>query len=500
MGPVWEKRLRGEIKEQVLRYCSGRDVNPLPAADEYLIPYDIWSTEAHNVMLYRQGLLSPGEVDSILRALAKLRRRYEDGRLLLDPVKEDVHMNLEAFISQECGEVVGMKVHTGRSRNDQVTCDVRMYLRDKILVTAERLITLIRALAKLAESHLNTFMPGYSHTRHATSTTFAHLLASYAYALERDVSRFQFAWSVINTNPLGSVAGFGTSWPLDRELTAVLLGFETVQQNTLDSITSRWEAEAQLASAYCFMMNHLAILCQDFIFLSTAEANMVHLTDAFVQGSSVMPHKRNPDPLEITRAKASLAQGTLTSLLGIAKGCSSGYNRDSQYTKYLIMDLVGECELAPVVLADIVSHLQVNRQAMERWAREDFLYAADFADHLARHRDLPFRKAYQIVAEAVRQSQKPGKLSLTELNRALRGNGVTSPLEKEVYEKLMQPAYSVNQRSHTGAPASEAVEASLKELEARVVGHAEWVERCHARLRDARQRITAARRELEQVQ
>lgn len=238
MGPVWQGRLKEAPTERVLRYCSGRDVRSLPMADTVLIPYDIWNNEAHGLMLHQCSVMSRREIGSVLQALRGLAERHDRGEFILDPDREDVHMNVESVLIRECGEETGMKIHTGRSRNDQVACDVRMYLRDRGLVMAEHASDLGCALLDWAADHLQTVMPGFSHTRHAAVTTFAHLLASHAQAIERDVQRLRFGYGIINRCPLGAAAGFGTSWPLDRELTAELLGFDSVQDNSLDCIGS----------------------------------------------------------------------------------------------------------------------------------------------------------------------------------------------------------------------------------------------------------------------
>ncbi|MGB9595093.1 MAG: argininosuccinate lyase, partial [Candidatus Poribacteria bacterium] len=393
MGVVWGHRLAGKPEELAVMYSAGRDVKPIPMADEILIPYDIWNTTAHDIMLYKQSILNIDDIKLILSSLQKIKELYEKGKFKLDPKKEDVHMNIESYITENFDSEIGRKIHTGRSRNDQIVCDMRMFLRDKTLLMTSNLIELIDVLLCIAEEHLETVMPGFTHYQHATISTFAHLLVSYAQALERDIDRFEFAYSIININPLGSAAGYGTSWKLDRELTTRLLGFDSVQENSIDCVSSRWEAEAEIASAISFMMNHLSIACQDIIFMTTTEANMIRLDDRFVGGSSIMPQKRNPASLEVTRAKTAIAHGITQAIFEIAKGSLSGYNRDSQYTKYLIFDLISECELAPVVIREIIKTMKVNKDVMRKLATSGFLNAVDVADYLTREFKLPFRQA-----------------------------------------------------------------------------------------------------------
>ena len=492
MSPVWGHRLAGKPEELSILYCAGRDVKVVPMADEILIPFDIWNTEAHNIMLHRQGIISRDELRVILSALLQVRKLHEEGQFRLDPQKEDVHMNIESFVIEHCHQDIGRKVHTGRSRNDQIVCDMRMYLREKALQMAGSLLQLVEALLEVAGDHLETVMPGFTHYQHATISTFAHLLVSYAQALERDLGRFRFAHSIINRNPLGAAAGYGTSWPIDRELTTRLLGFDEVQENSIDCVSSRWEAEAQLASAVCFMMSHLSIMSQDFVFMTTSEANMLKLHDSFVLGSSIMPQKRNPGPLEVTRAKTAMAHGTQQSLFGIVKASLSGYNRDGQYTKYLIMDLISECELAPVVLREIIRTVQVNKEVMRKLATVGFLNAVDVADHITREFDVPFRQSYHIVAEAVKLSDSEGEITLQAINTALKNAGVDKALKAEALEKLNVPEKNVTLKDHIGGPAPKAVSGVIDNIRKKMGGHKNWLD-------DAVGRIQKAEAELEEI-
>ena len=492
MGQVWGHRLEGKPEELNVLYCAGRDVKVIPMADELLIPFDIWNTEAHNVMLHKQGIISRDELRVILSALLQVRELHAEGRFRLDPQKEDVHMNIESFITEQCDQDIGRKVHTGRSRNDQIVCDMKMYLREKALQIVGSLTQLVETILDIAGEHLETVMPGFTHYQHATISTFAHLLVSYAQALERDLERFKLAHSVINRNPLGAAAGYGTSWPIDRKLTTELLGFDQVQENSIDCVSSRWEAEAQLASAISFMMTHLSTICQDFVFMTTSEANMLRLHDSFVLGSSIMPQKRNPGPLEVTRAKTAMAHGTLQALFGIAKASLSGYNRDGQYTKYLILDLISECELAPVVLREVIRTVQVNKEVMRRLATVGFLNAVDVADHITRQFRLPFRQSYHIVAEAVKLSDAEGEITLPALNNALENAGVDMALDAETFDQLKIPERNVKLKNHIGGPAPEAVSKTMDAIVKRVKEHEEW-------LASAAERIQKAKAELEEI-
>jgi argininosuccinate lyase len=496
MGVVWGNRLGGKPEELSVMYSAGRDVKALPMADELLIPFDIWNTEAHDIMLYKQGILNRDEIKVILSALFHIRKIYDEGQFKLDPKKEDVHMNIESYITEHFDQEVGRRIHTGRSRNDQVVCDMKLYLREKALQITDSLIQLVDVLLKLAGEHLETVMPGFTHYQHATISTFGHLLVSYAQALERDLERFEFAYSIINRNPLGAAAGYGTSWSIDRELTTWLLGFDEVQENSVDCVSSRWEAEAELASAISFMMSHLSILCQDIIFMTTSEANMIRLDDKFVGGSSIMPQKRNPAPLEATRAKTAIAHGTMLAIFEIAKASLSGYNRDSQYTKYLIFDLVSECELAPVVIREVVKTMQVNKDVMKKLATVGFLNAVDVADYLTRQFKIPFRQSYHIVADAVKLSDAEGEITLSALNNALKDAGIEISIKIPDFNQLSVPEMNVKLKDHIGGPAPQSVLKAIDNINQKLGKHASWLESTNAKIQNARSEIANIREEI----
>jgi len=496
MGVVWGHRLAGKPEELSVMYSAGRDVKSIPMADELLIPFDIWNTEAHDIMLYKQGILNRDEVKVILSALLHIRKMYDDGQFELDPKKEDVHMNIESYVTEHFDQEVGRRIHTGRSRNDQIVCDMRLYLRENALQMTDNLIQLVEVLLNLAKEHTETVIPGFTHYQHATISTFGHLLVSYAQALERDLERFELAYSIINRNPLGAAAGYGTSWNLDRELTTKLLGFDEVQENSIDCVSSRWEAEAELASAISFMMNHLSILCQDAIFMTTSEANMIRLDDKFVGGSSIMPQKRNPAPLEVTRAKTAIAHGIMQAIFEIAKASLSGYNRDSQYTKYLIFDLISECELAPVVIREVVKTMQVNKDVMRKLATVGFLNAVDVADYLTREFKIPFRQSYHIVADAVKLSDEEGEITLSALKEALKSDGIEVSINDTDFRQLSVPEMNVRLKDHIGGPAPQSVLKTIDTIAGKLGKHKAWLDTANSKLSDAKMELAKYRDEI----
>ena len=487
-GPVWGKHLAAKPAEALVRFCSGRDVTVVPMADAELLPYDLWTNRAHAIMLHRQGILGREVLIGLLSALGALEADWRAGRFVLDPAREDVHSNVEAYVSQREGSEVGGRLHTGRSRNDQVVCDTRLFVREACLDLAESLHQLVTVLLDQARLHVETVIPGFSHMQPAMVTTWAHWLCSYAQALCRDLERLRLAVDLSGRNPLGAAAGFGTSWPIDRELTAELLAFDRVETNTLDAVGSRWELEWQVGTVYAAMMTHLSTVAQDLVQLSHPYWGMIALDDAYVTGSSIMPQKRNPDWAEVIRGKTAWIGGMTAGLLGVPKGGMSGYNRDTQVTKYLLLDIVRECQPAPVIVGSVIDTMTVDVEAMRVRTDQGYLAAADFADRLAQALALPFRSCYDIAAVAVRYAGKSGTITLAAAVRAVEEAGHPVDPLKTILADLTDPHRVVSWRNHTGAPAPEAVRRQIESLQAELERLTGYVGPLRKRIEAARQR------------
>ena len=448
---IWNRHLENEAFEQNILFCASRDVHELPMADELLIPYDIWTNRAHCIMLRKQGIISKEHLKNIFSGLDKLEVVVKSGEFSLDPAKEDVHINVESFVTENQGADAGGRMHIGRSRNDQSTCDMRLYLRSVGLIMFESVKKLANTLLIQAENHIDSVMPGFTHYQPAMITTWGHWLCSYVQGLCRDLERLSFALSQINRNPLGAAAAFGTTWSIDRNITTKLLAFEKIDVNTLDCIVSRWENEAQLAHAGSMLMNHLSIISQDLIFLSHPYSGFIKIDDSFVTGSSIMPQKKNPDFAEIIKSKSSLSQGFLSSLLSIQKGGLSGYNRDTQVSKYLIMDLIRECESVPFILQGVFESLLVNTDQMRKKCETDFINSVDIADNLSKTLDLPFRECYHILAKAVKYSKPKNKITTAALEKSLKESGHRLETEDNL-TNFQDPQNILKQRQHQGSP------------------------------------------------
>jgi argininosuccinate lyase len=474
---LWGGRFQELPSKEMVEFLSGRDVRGIPPCDERLIPYDLWGDRAHILMLYRQEILSKQDGKRILKGLREIEILHRKGSFRLDASKEDVHSNIESYLIERVGIESGGKVHTGRSRNDQIVLDMRLYLRDQVLEFVEGLIFLIRALLQKAEEHRSTVMPGYTHHQHAVPTTFGHLLLSFAEALERDARRFTHWFDLFNKNPLGAAAGYGTSFILDRQLTSRLMGFDGATANVTDPIAQRWEPEVELAYDVAMLMDHLSTMAQTLILLSTREFNMVRLNDRHCTGSSIMPQKRNPCSLEVIKAKTSFAHGVVVSLLSVGKALFMGYNRDTQWTKYWIMDLVDESKPALSVMTDILRLLQVNKTQMSKQAEEEFLGATALMEGLVRHGSLPMRKAKMVMEKAVKYSEKEGrgKVSYRSFEKALAEMKVNVSITARDVEAMQRPERILAQALSIGAPSEKRVKENIASLQKRAQANKNWL-------------------------
>ncbi len=495
---LWGERFHRLPNREIMEFLSGRDIKGIPPADERLIPYDLWGSQAHVIMLTHQGILSKSEGKKILKGFLDLEHLYLKGKFRVNPSYEDIHSQVEAFLTEKLGIEYGGKIHTGRSRNDQVILDMRLYLRDQVLEEAEGIIELIESLLERAWEFRDTLMPGYTHHQHAMVTTFGHLLLSFGEALLRDAHRLIHWYDLFNKNPLGSGAGYGTSFPLDRNLTSRLLGFDGPTENVTDPITQRWEPEAELAYAMTITTNHLSSMAQTLILLSTREFNLVQLDDRHCTGSSIMPQKRNPCSLEVVKAKASYSQGLLVSLLSMGKALFIGYNRDTQWTKYWIMDLVEEVKPILSVMKEVIQLLRLNPQRMEELARGDFIGATPLMEWIVRTFHIPLRKAKKVVEKAVRYSEKEGKeeVSYQGLKKALSELRLDLPISEREIKEIQSPERVLSQPSPIGSPSLKRIEENYTSLQERGKRVRKWLIEKKRKLQKAKEIFEEKRKQI----
>ncbi len=467
---LWGKRFERPPSEEKIIFSAGRDVTQPPPRDVNLIPYDLWVNRVHTIMLTRQGITPRESAAKILRALDEIEELAEQGKFALEPTREDVHTNIEAAVTEKIGIEHAGYMHCGRSRNDQVQADMRLYLRDQAIDAGERCVNLGVALLELAERYADAVMPGFTHHQHAMLTTWGAVLEGWAEGIVRDVRRYLDFLARYNRCPLGGAASYGTTFPIDRELTAQLLGFDSPERSAIDSVATRGEPEAELAFALAATMFHLSQMAQTVIILSMRAPRMLRIADEFAGGSSIMPQKRNPDALEVMKAKAALAGHAVDALLDIGRANLVGYNHDHQWTKYIIMDVVDEVLPAITVMRGVLESLEVRREQMRQWAEKDFVCATALAEALVMHHGVPFRLAKFVVGEAVLRSEKAGSESVTHeaLLAAAREQRVELEISAEQVAQYQDPQAAVERISHTGGcaeePLAQAVLAAREEL------------------------------------
>ncbi len=378
------------------------DFNSSIAFDCKMYKQDIIGSMAHAKMLSKQGIITEADCTLMTDGLAAVLEEIEAGTLPFDPTAEDIHMFIEAELTKKIGDA-GKRLHTARSRNDQVALDIRMYLRDKSAEVVTLLKKLIIAVADKAEETKHYILPGYTHLQRAQPITFGHHLMAYAQMLLRDISRVQDAVKRMNVSPIGCCALAGTTYNTDRRYEADLLGFDAVAQNSLDGVSDR-DFCIELVSAYATVMMHLSRFSEEIILWSSWEFGFVTLDDAYTTGSSIMPQKKNSDMAELVRGKTGRVYGDLMALLTTLKGLPLAYNKDMQEDKEAVFDALETVMLCLEIFAPMVATMRPNREKMYRAAQEGFINATDLADYLTK-KGMPFREAYkmtgQLVAECI---------------------------------------------------------------------------------------------------
>ena len=373
--------------------------------DQKMAEFDLKGSIAHVTMLGQTGIISQQEADQIKAGLEELLAEYQAGQLEFDVSNEDIHMNMESLLTEKIGPVAG-KLHTARSRNDQVATDMHLYLKAKLAEVIEKLHNLRSTLVDLAEEHVETIMPGYTHLQHAQPISFGHHLMAYYNMFTRDSERFEFNIQHADLSPLGAAALAGTTFPIDRELTADLMGFAKPYSNSLDAVSDRDFILEFLANSSILMM-HMSRICEEIINWCSNEFQFVSLSDTFSTGSSIMPQKKNPDMAELIRGKSGRVYGNLFGLLTVMKSLPLAYNKDLQDDKEGMFDTAETITVAIDILAGMLKTMTVNKDQMAVSTEKDFSNATELADYLA-SKGLPFREAHEIVGKLVLECSKAG--------------------------------------------------------------------------------------------
>ena len=452
---LWKGRFQKEADPKT------NDFNSSISVDSRMVKEDIEGSIAHATMLGACGIIAQSESDKICAELEKIAADIESGALHIDPDAEDIHTFIEGELTARIGDA-GKRLHTARSRNDQVALDIRLTLRRECAGLTEQLRELICVLCDQAEEYADAVMPGYTHLQRAQPITFGHHLMAYAEMFLRDIGRMQDAVKRMDVCPLGSGALAGTTYPLDRDLTAKLLGFTAVSRNSLDGVADR-DFCAEIAAAVSLAMVHLSRFSEEIILWCSWEFKFVELDDAFSTGSSIMPQKKNPDITELIRGKSGRVFGDLTALLTMMKGLPLAYNKDMQEDKEAVFDAVDTLRLCLTPFIPMLKTMRVLKENMRSAAAKGFINATDCADYLVAAKGLPFRDAYKITGELVALCIERGltleTLPLTEYKK------VCESFDEGVYEAINLEK-CVNDRRVKGGPCPENVRAAAKEVRA----------------------------------
>jgi len=423
--------------------------------DQRMAMQDIEGSLAHAKMLCKIGILTETEREDIINGLATIAKEIEQGEFQWSIQQEDVHMNIEARLTDLIG-LAGKKLHTGRSRNDQVATDIRLYLRKEIDVIEGQLTRLQTAILNLAEKEADTIMPGFTHLQVAQPVTFGHHLMAWFEMLSRDKERLQDCCKRINVMPLGAAALAGTSYPIDRQMTAELLGFSRPSNNSLDSVSDR-DFAIEFTAAGSLIMMHLSRFSEELVLWASAQFDFIDIPDAFCTGSSIMPQKKNPDVPELVRGKSGRVTGHLVSLLMLMKGQPLAYNKDNQEDKEPLFDTADTLINSLRAFADMVPHLTAKKDNMYKAAKQGFATATDLADYLVR-KGMAFRDAHEVVGLAVRlgvdSKRDLSEISLTELQQ------FSSEITEDVFD-ILKLEGSVAARKHIGGTAPDTVRKAI---------------------------------------
>ena len=447
---MWAGRSSKEVDSRV------NDFNSSIKFDSRMYRQDIKGSMAHAEMLGDCGIIEKSESEKIIEGLKGILADIDDGKLLFDPNAEDIHMFVESELTKRLGDT-GKRLHTARSRNDQVALDIRMYLKDEVNEIIPMIRELIGVLCDIAEKNLDTIMPGYTHLQRAQPITFAHHIMAYAQMLIRDIGRFEDTYKRMDRMPLGSGALAATTYPINRKRVCKLLGFEDITMNSLDGVSDR-DFCVEMCSAISILMMHLSRFSEEIILWSSWEFKFIELDDAYATGSSIMPQKKNPDVTELIRGKTGRVYGDLNTLLVMLKGTPLAYNKDMQEDKEAIFDAIDTVKLCLTTFIPMLSTMELYKENMRNAAARGFINATDCADYLVK-KGLPFRDAYKItgtlVAYCIKNQTVLENLSIEEFRE------LSPVFDDDVYEAIKLET-CVNMRKADGGPAPEAVKKQIE--------------------------------------
>jgi argininosuccinate lyase len=450
---LWSGRFSEKTDRMVEDFTSSIDI------DKRLYAYDIEGSIAHCRMLAKTSIISESEASALIEGLGEIKREIERGDFQFDEGLEDIHMHIEARLIEKVGKSA-QKLHTARSRNDQVVLDVRMYLREETLNTIKRLVALSKVIVDLAKIYIDVVLPGYTHLQRAQPVLLSHHLMAYYEMFSRDIDRFNDGLKRINVMPLGSAALAGTTYPIDREYSAKLLDFPKISANSIDAVSDR-DFIIEFVSAASICMVHLSRMSEEFVLWSSTEFGFIELPDSFATGSSIMPQKKNPDVPELVRGKTGRVFGDLVSLLTMMKSLPLSYNRDMQEDKSALFQTAATLRECIDIYVKMLPKLKINQESMHQAASRGFLNATDMADYLVSG-GMPFRQAHGCVGEAVAYALSKKKelheLTLKELK------SFSSHFKKDIFS-ILSIEQMINRRKSIGGTALECVKTAIKKAE-----------------------------------
>lgn len=453
---LWNGRFSEKTNKHVEAFTSSIDI------DKRLYPYDIEGSIAHCKMLAKASIITEEDALALVQGLSKIKKEIAQGKFQYNDSLEDIHMHIEARLVQIAGKVA-QKLHTARSRNDQVALDIRMYLRDETLNIIKRLVLFEKEIINMAKNHIDTLLPGYTHLQKAQPVLLAHYLMAYYEMFSRDLSRFEDSLKRINVMPLGSAAIAGTTYPINRDYTAKLLGFPKVSRNSIDSVSDR-DFVIEFLSSASICMVHLSRLSEELILWASSEFGFIELSDSFATGSSIMPQKKNPDIPELVRGKTGRVFGDLVALLTMMKSLPLAYNRDMQEDKAPLFNSVDTIKSCIDIFTHMLPEIKINKETMCLAASKGYVNATDMADFLV-SRGMTFRDAHSCVGKAVSYALSKHKelheLSMKELK------SFSSLFTEDVFEVLTIQAM-IDRRRSFGGTATENVTAAINEAEKQI--------------------------------
>ncbi len=475
---LWGGRFKKNHTEKVEDFLESLEV------DKEMVLEDIWGSQAHAIMLAKQEIITDKDLKKILYWLEKAKKDYLNGKFILKKENEDVHMNVEKYLINGAGDEYGGKLHTARSRNDQVLVDAKIHIRYKILQIKKKIIGLQKVFLKIASENIETPVPGYTHTQDAQPITLGFWATAYVSLLMRDLTRLDNAYQTVDMNPLGSCALAGTSFNTDRMITTKLLGFSKVHRHSLDIISTR-DFIAETLCALTILMSNLSKLAEEIVYWSTYEFGILELDDGYTAGSSIMPQKKNPCIAELTRGRTGRIYGSLMQFLTMMKGIPMGYNRDLQEDKPPLWNAFNVINDTLEVTSGLIKTMKINKDRLAELAGANFTTATELANHLVREHGISFRKCHQIVGDLVGKLHRSGKtfMDFDEVEQILKKHDVS--ISYNEMRVIFDPKKTIHTYKSLGSTSPKEVSSMIKEFKKEIMKNEKKIKKQEGKIKKA---------------